>query len=101
LVRNWRPLTDTPLTSAQPATSRITAGGSSVKMAGEYLFRLPDVGPDLVIGAPLPGFPELAVVEVRTGAGLLPAYLRAARRDHGAWCAGGVAPRDAPVSRQP
>jgi hypothetical protein len=50
---------------------------------GEYLFCLPDVaGRALAIGAPLPGFPELVVVELRTGSGLLPAYLRAVHREH-------------------
>jgi hypothetical protein len=61
---------------------------------GEHLFCLPDVtGRDLAIGAPLPGFPELVVVGLRTGSGLLSAYLRAARPEFGAWCAIGVAAR--------
>ena len=62
---------------------------------GEFLFCLPDVtGRDLAIGAPLPGFPELVVVEFRTGSGSLPAYLRATHREFGAWCEIGVAARE-------
>jgi hypothetical protein len=67
---------------------------------GEFLFCLPDVtGYDLAIGAPLPGFPELVVVELRIGSGSLPAYLRATHREFGAWCAIGVAARDAAPGR--
>jgi hypothetical protein len=61
----------------------------------EYLFCIPDVtGRKLAIGAPLPGFPELVVVELSAGSGLLPAYLRAARREYGAWCVVGVAEQE-------
>ena len=56
---------------------------------GDYHFCLPGGGPDLAIGAPLAGFPGLVVVALRMGSGLLPASLRAARREHGAWCAVG------------
>jgi hypothetical protein len=69
---------------------------------GEHLLCLPDVaGRDLAVGAPLPGFPELVIVELRTGSGSLPAYLRATHREFGAWCAVGVAARGALTGRRP
>ena len=43
--------------------------------------------------ARLPGFPDLVVVELRTGSGPLPAYLRPTHREHGTSCEVRVAPR--------
>ena len=70
--------------------------------SGEFLFCLADGDGQCVrVMAPQPGFPELVVLEVRTGSGLLPASLRADRREYGAWCAVGVAARDAAAGRLP